>query len=127
MQIPGHTESVTAALTRGLERPHGLLLAANVAAGPERGPGELGHRATVTFDVLGAPAPVGVALYLDMGGHWGGVVDRDPVEVAAVPVVQSALIVALGLAIAWRARSTGRGGARPPADERGGTSWNERT
>jgi hypothetical protein len=106
------TESVTAALTRGLERPHGLLLAAHVVPGEDAGPGQLGHRATVTFDVLAAPAPVSVALYLDLGGHWGGVVDRDPVEVMAVPAVQSALIVALGLGIAWRVRSTGRGRGR---------------
>ena len=120
-------ESVTAALTRGLERPHGLLLAAHVVPGEDAGPGELGHRATVTFDVLGAPAPVGVALHLDLGGHWGGVVDRPGLEVVAVPVVQSSLIVVLGFGLAWLVRSAGRGRARRRDDERGGASWNERT
>ncbi len=123
-------ESVTAALSRGLQRPHGLLLEAYVEPGPDRGPGQLGHRATVTFDVLGAPAPVGVALHLDMGGHWGGVVDRDRLEVAAVPVVQSMLIIVLGLGAAWLVRAVGPRRDRrdnPSNCERGDTSWNERT
>jgi hypothetical protein len=118
-------ESVRAAMARGLPRPHGLLLAARVTAGPDRAPDQLGHRATVTFDILGAPAAVGVALHLDLGGHWGGVVDRDQLEVQAVPVVQSALIVVLGLGIAGLIRSVGRGRAPRQPDRR--HMWNERT
>jgi hypothetical protein len=67
----------------------------------------------VTFGILGAPAPVDVALHLDMGGHWGGVVDRDRLEVIAVPVVQSSLIVMIGLGVAWLVGSVGPGGSRP--------------
>jgi hypothetical protein len=101
-------ESVTAAMARGLPRPHGLLLAAHVASGPDRAPGQLGHRATVTFDVLGAPAPIGVALYLDLGGHWGGVVDRGRIEVTSVPIIQAALVAVVGLGLAWLMRGRGR-------------------
>ena len=106
-------DSVRAAMARGLPRPHGLLLAADVASGPDRAPDQLGHRATVTFGILGAPAPVDVALHLDMGGHWGGVIDRDRLEVIAVPVVQSSLIVMIGLGVAWLVGSVGTGGSRP--------------
>jgi hypothetical protein len=117
-------ESVTAALARGLGRPHGLLLEASVEPGPAATPGALGHRATVTFVILGAPA-VRVALYLDMGGHWGGVVDRDALEVAAAPVIQAGAVGALGLIVAWSMRSSAtrrRDRPRSTQEETGGQS-----
>jgi hypothetical protein len=126
MPVGACRETVTAALARGLERPHGLLLAAHVVPGRDAAPGALGHRATVTFQILGAPSPVGVALHLDLGGHWGGVVDRPSLEVSGVPVVQSGLIVLLGMGIALVARAVGRRRARTGADEQGGTTWNAR-
>jgi hypothetical protein len=121
-------ESVTAALDRGLERPHGLLVAAHVAPGPDAGPGRLGHRATVTFDILGAPGPVSVALYLDMGGHWGGVVDRDRTEVMMVPFIQSLLVLALGLGIVGLGRAVAdRHFHRANENRKGADPWNAPT
>jgi hypothetical protein len=120
------SESVTAALSRGLERPHGLLLAATVAPGPDAAPGRLGHRATVTFDILGAPAPIAVALHLDLGGHWGGVVDRDRWEITMVPIVQSLSFLALGL-VAWLAGSAGRRHDVVRDPRRGEEPWIEPT
>ena len=77
-----------AALRRGLSGPHPLILAARVEPGPASS-GTYGHRATVTYDLLGVPSATVVRLYYDIGGHWGG----DPIALRSssawwgVPVV----------------------------------------
>ncbi|HKZ91066.1 MAG TPA: hypothetical protein VJZ50_02900 [Candidatus Limnocylindrales bacterium] len=106
-------ETVEASLKRGLPPLHPLILASHVEPGPAAASTELGHKATVTFDLLGIPGPTSVRLYLDMGGHWGGVSSRDEVEVAAwalAPLLVAGLaaLVIVGLA---RRRRTAMGGA----------------
>ena len=105
-------ETVEAALERGLAPFHPLILASHVEPGPAAASLELGHKATVTFDLLGVPGTTSVRLYLDMGGHWGGVVDRDDLELAGwalAPLVLSS-VVAVGLLAAVRRRhATGSG------------------
>jgi hypothetical protein len=91
-------ETVVASLSRGLPRLHPVILGAHVEAGPAAAEGALGHRATVTFDLLGVPGATSVRLYLDMGGHWGGEVDRSDAEVAAWAILP--LLLAAGGAIA---------------------------
>ena len=87
-------DSVTASLDRGLPVPHPLILAVRVEAGPVH-EGAYGHRATVSYDLLGVPSPTTVRLYYDIGGHWGGQVDRGTFELAAwwgVPIVVLLLV-----------------------------------
>jgi hypothetical protein len=82
-------DSVNATLRRGLVVPHPLILGAHVEPGPA-GPTESGHRATVTYDLLGMPFPTVIDLYYDMGGHWDGVADHGSPEIPLawlVPVV----------------------------------------
>ena len=67
-------DTIAAARTRGLTRPHPLILSASVSAGPAW-PAAIGHRATVTFELAGTPGSTTVKLFYDIGGHWGGVVD----------------------------------------------------
>jgi hypothetical protein len=90
-------ESVTAALARGLPPIHPLILAAHVEPGPAAHAAALGHRATVTFELFGVPGPTSVRLYLDLGGHWGGEVDRSDGELAAWTIAP--LLVAFGAAV----------------------------
>jgi hypothetical protein len=89
MSLEACHASVDATLRRGLTAPHPLILAARVAPGPAAPDGQ-GHRATVTYELLGMPYPTVVELYYDLGGHWGGVADRGWPELQlwwAVPVV----------------------------------------
>ena len=82
-------DTVNATLRRGLVVPHPLILAAHVESGPASST-ESGHRATVTYDLLGLPFPTVIELYYDMGGHWDGVADHGSPEIPlawAVPVV----------------------------------------
>ena len=107
------SETIVAALKKGMPRPHPLLLAAHAAPGPEAGNDQLGHRATVTFDAAGMPGPITVDLYVDMGAHWGGVVDPGAGEVEAWVAIQGVLAAAVvtalaGWAIRRRRRREGR-------------------
>jgi hypothetical protein len=97
--------SVDATLRRGLAAPHPLILAARVEPGPA-GPTGQGHRATVTYDLLGMPHPTVVELYYDMGGHWGGVADHGWPELPlwwGVPVVA---LLGVGGLLVTRGRRT---------------------
>jgi len=98
--------AVEAVLRRGLPALHPLILAATVEPGLAEA-GELGHRATVTFDLLGVPGATRVALYFDRGGHWGGESDRSETEVAAWTLLPLLLASAVGIglvAVGWRRR-----------------------
>ena len=78
-------------------------------------PGRVGHRATVTFDLLGVPDQISVALYYDIGAHWGGVVNRSPLEVALWALVDAILAVTIVLAVIFgvgRIRGAMRGRTR---------------
>ena len=57
--------------------------------------GAVGHRATVTFDLLGVPGPTTVALYYDIGAHWGGVTSRAPMELAGWALLGATMVVAV--------------------------------
>lgn len=76
----GH-ETVVAALERGLAPVHPLILDAAVEPGEVSAP-DHGHRATVTFTMLGVPGPTRVRLVYDISAHWGGVPDRGAPELA---------------------------------------------
>lgn len=93
-------ETVAAALERGLPQLHPLILAARVDPGPASASSELGHRATVTFEMLGVPAPTRVKLFVDVGAHWGGSADRGSVELALWSLVPAALALG-GLPVLW--------------------------
>lgn len=100
-------ESVDAALARGLPSPHPLVLTASVVAGPDTGPAQYGHRATVTFELLALPATAEVRLYYDMGGHWGGELERSAEELAlwwGLPVLLLAALAIAAGGLAWRSR-----------------------
>jgi hypothetical protein len=88
-------ETIDAAMRRGLSRVHPLLLAAHAAPGPAARPDQFGHRATVTFDVLGMPSPVSVRLFFDAGAHWGGIADREATEIALWSVGQGVAVAAV--------------------------------
>lgn|GEM_PF-2418531 len=89
------SETIVAALKKGMPRPHPMLLSAHAAPGPQAGNDELGHRATVTFDALGTPGQITVDLYVDMGAHWGGVVDPGGDTVVLWSIAQGGLLAAL--------------------------------
>jgi hypothetical protein len=76
-------ETIDAALRKGLPAVHSLLLAAHVEPGPAARPDQFGHRATVTFSLLGVPGTAPVRMFFDAGGHWGGIADRQAPELAA--------------------------------------------
>ena len=61
MTVEACHETVDATLRRGLVVPHPLILAAHVVPGPA-GPTANGHRATVTYDLLGMPDPTVIEL-----------------------------------------------------------------
>lgn len=92
-------DTVFAAQERGLAPFHPLILAAHVEPGPAADPGQNGHRATVTFDLLGIPGPTRVRLFYDIGGHWGGVPDRGALELAAWSLLVAMVAVSLGAAV----------------------------
>jgi len=99
--------AIEAVLRRGLPPLHPLILGAHAEPGAAPGPQDLGHRATVTFDLLGVPGPTSVALYFDRGAHWGGVPDRDAGQVAAwtlAPLILAGLLGALTAGLAWHRR-----------------------
>ncbi len=115
--------TVAASLERGLAPLHPLILAAHAEPGEAPGPAQVGHRATVTFDLLGVPGPTTVALYYDIGAHWGGDPSRRAPELAvwavlsaAVMVAAVALVVVPSMRIVRRRRHvTGGQAAGPPA------------
>ena len=84
-------ETVVAALERGLAPLHPLILDASVEPGPASAAPELGHRATVTFSMLGVPGPTRVKL--DVGAHWGGTPDRSAGELALWSVVTPLVVL----------------------------------
>lgn len=90
--------TVTAAQTRGLARPHPLILGASVSRGPAW-PTAMGHRATVAFDLAGVPGTTTIRLYYDMGGHWGGVTDKGALEVVAWSLGWAAIVAAAGVGV----------------------------
>lgn len=98
--------AIDAVLRRGLPGLRPLILAAHVEPGSAPRPGDLGHRATVTFDLLGVPGPTQVALHFDQGGHWGGAADRSETELAAwsLSPLLLASVAAIGLVGATRLR-----------------------
>ncbi len=104
-------ETIDAAMRRGLARVHPLLLAAHAAPGPAAGADQFGHRATVTFVVLGMPSPVSVKLYFDLGAHWGGVADRGAPELVLWTVAQGVVVAAVagGSWLLLRGSRSGRG------------------
>lgn len=95
-------ETVDAALRKGMPRLHPLLLAAHVEPGPAARPDQFGHRATVTFDVLGVPGPTSVRLFFDAGGHWGGIASRGAAELALWAVAQGVVVAAITAGGLWR-------------------------
>jgi hypothetical protein len=96
-------DSVTASLDRGLPVPHPLILAARVEPGPAP-EGTNGHRATVTYDLLGMPFPTVVRLYYDIGGHWGGETDRSQWELGAWWAAPVLVLLGLGGLLVTRGR-----------------------
>ncbi len=75
-------ETIDAAIRRGLPRVHPLIVSAHAEPGPAARADQFGHRATVTFDVLGIPRRVAVRLFFDAGAHWGGISDMEGPELA---------------------------------------------
>lgn len=93
-------DTLSAAQTRGLATSHPLILSAYVEPGEATEPGQSGHRATVTFDLLGVPGATTVRLFYDMGGHWGGVPSRTAPELGAWALLTAGLIIgALALVV----------------------------
>ncbi len=110
-------QTVHAALERGLASFHPLILSAQVAPG-EAAAGQVGHRATVTFDLLGVPGPTTVRLFYDIGAHWGGVPSRTAAELAGWAllmagffVAAAALVVAVVMLVTRRRRADRTGGS----------------
>lgn len=87
-------ETIDAALRRGMPRVHPPLLAAHAEPGPAARPDQFGHRATVTFDVLGVPGFTSVRLFFDVGGHWGGIASRGAAELALWALAQGVVAAA---------------------------------
>ena len=99
--------AVGAVVRRGLPALHPLILATRVEPGPNPGAQDLGHRATVEFDMFGMPDPIRVELHFDVGAHWGGRSDHTEQEVAAwalAPVFLAAGVAVGLLMIGWRRR-----------------------
>ncbi len=96
-------ETVVAALERGLPPLHPLILDASVEPGPASAATQLGHRATVTFVMLGVPGPTHVKLFVDVGAHWGGTPDRGAPELAMWSFLTSMLVLG-GPWLLWRVR-----------------------
>jgi hypothetical protein len=96
-------ETVVAALERGLAPLHPLILDASVEPGPASAATELGHRATVTFAMLGVPGPTEVKLFVDVGGHWGGTPDRRAPELAIWSLLTPTLVLGSSWLL-WRVR-----------------------
>lgn len=102
-------ETIDAALRKGLPAVHPLLLAAHAQPGPAARSEQFGHRATVTFRLLGVPGTVAVRVFFDAGGHWGGIADRPATDLAAWTIAwASALGIALAAVAAGVERLVGR-------------------
>ncbi len=104
------TSAVGAVVRRGLPEIHPLILATSVEPGAAPGPQDMGHRATVAFEMLAVPEPVSIELYYDVGAHWGGRLDRPEQEVVAwtfAPLVVAGLGAAIIVALAWWRRRAG--------------------
>ncbi len=117
-------DTVAASLSRGLAPFHPLILSALVEPGEATGPGESGHRATVTYDLLGVPGPTTVRLFYDVGGHWGGVPSRSATELGVWALLAAALafgavavVIGLGVRMVRRRRPVTQPGRvdDPPA------------
>ena len=111
IDVTGCEEAVTAVMKRGLPALHPLILSAHVEPGSAPGPQDLGHRATVTFELLAVPGPVSIDLYFDRGAHWGGESDRGDTEIKAwalAPLVIVSLLAVALLGLAWWRRSAAR-------------------
>jgi hypothetical protein len=111
-------ETIDAALRRGLPPVHPPLLSARAEPGPAARSDQFGHRATVTFAVLGVPGETTVRLYFDAGAHWGGIPSRGPVELvlwaaALGGVVASAAVGGLELVRRRRREGLGSSTAHP--------------
>jgi hypothetical protein len=91
--------AVRAVMLRGLPDVHPLILAAHVEAGSAPGAGDLGHRATVTFDLLGLPDQTDFDLFYDQGGHWGGESDREDAEITTLTFAPLFIAGAAAMAI----------------------------
>lgn len=87
-------ETIDAALRKGMPRVHPPLLAAHAEPGPAARPDQFGHRATVTFAVLGVPGSTSVRLFFDAGGHWGGTASRGAAELALWALAQGVVAAA---------------------------------
>jgi len=85
--------TVVASLERGLAPFHPLIVSAYAEPGEVPDSGQVGHRATVTFDLLGVPGQTTVALYYDIAAHWGGVTSRGGAELAAWALLVAAIVV----------------------------------
>ena len=112
MDAAGCEGALSAVLRRGLPALHPLILSAHVEPGSAPGPGDLGHRATVAFELLGVPGATSIDLYFDSGAHWGGESDRDGTEIRAwalAPLAIASLMALTVLAVAWRRRSSATG------------------
>jgi hypothetical protein len=96
-------ETLAAALERGLPPLHPLILDVSVVPGPAGAAAELGHRATVTFAMLGVPGPTRVKLFVDVGGHWGGTPDRRAPELAMWSLLTPMLVLGSPWLL-WRVR-----------------------
>jgi hypothetical protein len=91
--------AVSAVERRGLADLHPLILAVHVEPGSEPGSDEIGHRATVRFDLLGSARPLNIELHYDQGSHWGGEPDQGDAELAAYALAPVAVAGAAGAAI----------------------------
>ena len=104
------TSAVGAVVRRGLPEIHPLILATSVEPGAAPGPQDMGHRATVAFEMLAVPEPVSIELYYDVGAHWGGRLDGPEQEVVAwavAPLVVAGLVAVSLLLLAWWHRRPG--------------------
>lgn len=101
LTAPVCAETIDASLRKGMPPLHPLLLRAHAAPGPAARPDQFGHRATVTFAVLGLPDPVSVRMFFDAGAHWGGIADPDGRLIAAFAVLSGVVIGAAAAVAGW--------------------------
>jgi hypothetical protein len=94
-------ETIDAALRKGMPGVHPLLVGAHAEPGPAAGPDQFGHRATVTFDVLGMAGPTTVRLFFDTGAHWGGIADRGTWELFLWAVGEGLAVAGAGAGGLW--------------------------
>ena len=100
--------AIEAVRRRGLASVHPLIISVTVEPGAAPGPQDLGHRATLTYEMLAMPDLTVIELHFDQGAHWGGETERSGTELAAWALAPLALVAlpAVGLmALAWRRRA----------------------